>query len=174
MHDTVAYRQTSPEREARILQDPSQADFPEYLAIINPITPERTVLRQNILSTMLEILERNAPHVQHLAMFEIGPVFIIKPGQQLPDEVLRIAIGMTGTRSSTTWQDKTPQLMDFFDLKGVVEGLMHGLHIPQVSYRPAQYPSFHPGKCAEVLSGDEVLGTFGELHPLVKAHYTLW
>jgi phenylalanyl-tRNA synthetase beta chain len=171
LHDTVAYRQTSPEREACILQDPSQADFPEYLAIINPITPERTVLRQNILSTMLEILEHNTPHAQHLAMFEIGPVFIIKPGQQLPDEVLRIAIGMTGTRSSTTWMDKTPELMDFFDLKGVIEGLMHGLHIPQVSYRPAQYPSFHPGKCAEVLSGDEVLGMFGELHPLVKAHY---
>jgi phenylalanyl-tRNA synthetase beta chain len=171
LQDTVAYRQTSPGREARILQDPSQADFPEYLAIINPITPERTVMRQNILSTMLEILEHNAPHAQHLAMFEIGPVFIIKPGQQLPDEVLRIAIGMTGTRSSVTWQDQSPELMDFFDLKGVIEGLMHGLHIPQVNYRSAAYPSYHPGKCAEVLSGDEVLGVFGELHPLVKAHY---
>ena len=172
LQDTVAYRQTSPGREARILQDPSQADFPEYLAIINPITPERTVMRQNILSTMLEILEHNAPHAQHLAMFEIGPVFIIKPGQQLPNEVLRIAIGMTGTRSSVTWQDQSPELMDFFDLKGVIEGLMHGLHIPQVNYRSAAYPSYHPGKCAEVLSGDEVLGVFGELHPLVKAHYT--
>jgi len=172
LNDMVAYRQTSPDREARILPHADQADFPEYLTIINPITPERTVLRQNILATMLETLEHNAPHASHLAMFEIGPVFIVKADQQLPDEQMRIAIGMTGTRIEPTWQEQAPSWMDFFDLKGIVEGLLHGLHIPDVTYRPSDHISFHPGKCAEVLSGEQVLGVFGELHPLAKAHYT--
>ena len=171
LQDTVAYRQTSPEREARALPDGVMQDPPLYLGIKNPITPERTVMRRSILATMLEILEHNAKLHLHLAMFEIGPIFIPKADQLLPDEMLKLSIGMTGLRELSTWQEQASTVMDFYDLKGVIEGLMHGLHIPQVRYRPAAYPNFHPGKCAEVYSGETVLGVFGELHPLVKAHY---
>ncbi len=171
LQDTVAYRQTSPQREARSLPTPETIPNPNYLGIINPITPDRTVMRTSVLPTMLEILEYNAPLAPTLAMFEIGPVFITKEGQQLPDEKVRISLGMLGSRLEPDWQDQDAAQMDFFDLKGVIEGLMHGLHITDVSYRPGQHPSFHPGKCAEVLSGTQLLGTFGELHPLVKAHY---
>jgi len=52
-----------------------------------------------------------------------------------------------------------------------VETLLQGLHIENVSYRPAQHPSFHPGKCAEVWAGEHRLGVLGELHPLVRENY---
>ncbi len=171
LQDTVAYRQTSPEREARILPEDADGEVREYLRIKNPITTDRTVMRRSILATMLEILEHNCHLRQHLAMFEIGPVFIPNADQLLPDEVLKLSIGMTGLRSQTTWQDKAPEVMSFYDMKGVIEGLMDGLHIPNPSYQPVKRPSFHPGKCAEVMVGEKVLGVFGELHPLVKAHY---
>ncbi len=68
--------------------------------------------------------------------------------------------------------------MDFYDLKGVLEGLLDGLHIPDVRYAPVELFTFHPGKCAQVLvpakggeNGEQVLGVFGELHPTIAARY---
>lgn len=171
VQDTVAYRQTSPAREAGIFPGGECQDPPEYVEIKNPITPDRTVMRRSILATMLEILEHNCKLSTRLAMFEIGPVFIPKAGQLLPDEKLKLSIGMTGIRETTNWQINSSENMDFFDIKGVVEELMHGLHIENLYYRAADHATFHPGKCAEVYSGEQLLGIFGELHPLVKANY---
>ncbi len=171
LQDTVAYRQTSPEREARLLPENKPDPALEYVRIKNPITPDRTVLRRSSLATMLELLEYNHKFRPGLAMFELGPVFLPVEGQLLPNEALRLTIGMTGARENPTWQTQKPEQKDFFDLKGVIETLLQGLHIENVSYRPAQHPTFHPGKCAEVWAGEERLGVLGELHPLVREHY---
>lgn len=32
-------------------------------------------------------------------------------------------------------------------------------------------PSYHPGRCATVWAGDECIGVFGQIHPLVAANY---
>jgi phenylalanyl-tRNA synthetase beta chain len=58
-------------------------------------------------------------------------------------------------------------MMGFFDLKGIVEGLMVSLGLSAV-YKPAQHPSFHPGRCAQVLIDDQAIGLMGELHPQVR------
>jgi phenylalanyl-tRNA synthetase beta chain len=171
LQDTVAYRQTSPQREARIL--PNQALDPNlaYVRIKNPISPDRTVMRRSGLATMLELLEYNSKFRPSLALFEIGPVFLPVEGQLLPREALRLTVGMAGLREMPTWQTKTAEKRDFFDLKGLLEAFLRGLHLPEVSFQPAEHPTFHPGKCAQVLSGEQVLGVFGELHPMVQEHY---
>jgi len=171
LQDTVAYRQTSPQREARILPNQSIDPKHEYVRIKNPITPDRTVMRTSGLATMLELLEYNSKFRPSLALFEIGPVFLPVEGQLLPNETLRLTVGLAGLREIPTWQTKNPEPRDFFDLKGVLEALLKGLHIPEVSFRPTEPPTFHPGKCAEVFSGERVLGVFGELHPMVQEHY---
>ena len=171
LQDTVAYRQTSPQREARILPNQSIDPKHEYVRIKNPISPDRTVMRTSGLATMLELLEYNSKFRPSLALFEIGPVFLPVEGQLLPNEALRLTVGLAGLREIPTWQTKTPEQRGFFDLKGVLEALLKGLHIPEVSFRPTEHPTFHPGKCAEVLSGERVLGIFGELHPMVQEHY---
>jgi phenylalanyl-tRNA synthetase beta chain len=171
LQDTVAYRQTSPQREARILPDQNVDPNLAYVRIKNPITPDRTVMRRSGLATMLELLEYNSKFRPSLAFFEIGPVFIPEEGELLPHEALRLTIGIAGLREMPTWQTKTPEPRDFYDLKGILEALLRGLHIPEVSYRPAEHPTFHPGKCAQVLSGEQVLGVFGELHPMVQERY---
>jgi phenylalanyl-tRNA synthetase beta chain len=63
--------------------------------------------------------------------------------------------------------------MDFYDLKGILEGLFEGLRIENVHYQPSSYPIFHPGKCARVMLGEREGGVMGELHPLVREHYDL-
>ncbi len=173
LQEVVTYRMTSPEREARLLQQPAGAQDLPYVRIANPIAGDRSVMRRSLLSSVLEVVERNARLRERLALFEIGPVFLPHAGQVLPDEPLYLALALSGPRDLPSWQpyDRTP--MDFFDLKGVVEGLLAGLHLPEVTYEPGESPSFHPGKCARVLVGGQPLGLLGELHPLVREHYDL-
>ena len=64
-------------------------------------------------------------------------------------------------------------MLDFYDLKGVVEALLGALHIKDFSFEPAQHPTFHPGKCALLKAGGQEIGWLGELHPKVKENYHL-
>ena len=171
LQDTLAYRQTSPEREARIYVGKKVPEGLEYVRLRNPITPERTVMRRSGMATMLELLEHNAKFRPGLALFELGPVFLPVEGETLPHEALRLNIGMTGAWDTASWDKAQSQPMDFFDLKGVVEALLDGLHLTEVRFQAANHPSFHPGKCAEVWVGEEVLGVMGELHPQVRKNY---
>jgi phenylalanyl-tRNA synthetase beta chain len=57
-------------------------------------------------------------------------------------------------------------MLDFFDLKGVLEGLFGDLHL-ETSYEATTHPSYRPGRTARVMLGDKHLGVMGELHPLV-------
>src|SRR5688572_8190975 len=91
LQEIVSYRLTSPERESRLVA------FNEYVALANPIAPERRVLRQSLLASVLEAAEKNA-RAESIAMFEIGPIFEpVKNG--LPNEPLKLAIVMTGLRN---------------------------------------------------------------------------
>ncbi|MFU8827752.1 MAG: phenylalanine--tRNA ligase subunit beta, partial [Brevefilum sp.] len=173
LQELVAYRMTSPEREARRFPPEYDGPYEEYLEIQNPITVERRVMRRSILGTMLEILEYNSNLDRRLAFFEIGPVFHPVEGQKLPDEKLMLAIGLTGLRDLPYWAEGEPPWMDFYDLKGILDGLLAGLHVDGVAYRSAMHPSLHPGKTAEILINGNVIGVMGELHPLVKANYEL-
>ncbi len=169
--EVINHRLTEPSRERRIYPASEAQPEPDYVRLVNPITPERSVMRTSLLASVLDSLEHNARLRDRLAFFETGPVFWNKPGQDLPDELPRLALGMTGLRLPPAWDTPSTARMDFYDLKGVVENLLDGLHLAGAVYRPASSPSFHPGKCAEVVLDGQVLGVMGELHPLVKANY---
>jgi phenylalanyl-tRNA synthetase beta chain len=178
LQEVVTYRMTAPEREARLLPDLSVPERALYVRIANPIAGDRHVLRRNLLSSLLEVVERNARLRPRQALFEIGPVFTASEAGDLPDELPRLAIALTGPRDLPAWQGADSGAMDFFDLKGILDGLFDGLHIEGVRYTPAEgpsriHPEFHPGKCARLSLGDVPLGILGELHPLVREHYEL-
>ncbi len=99
-------------------------------------------------------------------------MFLPQPEQVLPGEPRRLALVLSGVRTQVTWDLPASGKLDFYDLKGILEALLEGLHIQNVTYEPApEEPSFHPGKCARIRAGETPLGAFGELHPLVKEHY---
>jgi phenylalanyl-tRNA synthetase beta chain len=49
--------------------------------------------------------------------------------------------------------------------------LLDRLHIKDIRFEPADKMPYHPGKCALVICGEQEVGIFGELHPLVKQNY---
>lgn len=171
VQEVVNYRLTTPEREGRRLPPGVARDDKPYVRLSNPIASDRTSMRHSILAGLFENLERNARLRERIALFEIGPVFL--PGEEglLPDEALRLGLVMTGVRSTPGWQPADTGELDFYDLKGVVQSLLAGMHLPTVSYQPSQYPVFHPGKCARVMAGDRQIGVFGQVHPQVHEQY---
>ena len=173
LQEVMTYRKTTPEREARLTQPGEPQPESAYVRLLNPITPERNSMRRSLLSSVIEIAERNFRLSERLALFEVGPVFLPLPGQLLPDEPVKMAIVMTGLRQPPAWDTHSNVVLDFFDLKGILETLMDELHIPDIKYEPADHPSYHPGKSAWIKSGEAFLGVFGELHPLVERRLEL-
>lgn len=168
MQEVITHRMSAPEIENRLLPKavPGQT---EYVKLANPITPEKRVMRRSLLSSVLNVIERNTRLSESLAMFEIGPVFIPQ-GSDLPLEPRRLSMALSGRRYEQSWDTRLGMKLDFYDMKGIIEALMDTLHL-KVVYAPAEHPSFHPGKCAEVIAGKVSLGVFGELHPQVQANY---
>lgn len=186
LQEVVTYRMTTPEREARLLHarssdlDSTRIDLDlgsqlsaaqPYVRVVNPIAAERSVMRRSLLSSVLEVVERNARLRERLALFEIGPVYLNTKPADLPEEPGRLAILLTGPRALPAWQGADAGVMDFYDLKGIIEALFASLHLAGVRYTPGEHPSFHPGKCAQVLLDEQALGVLGELHPAVQAGY---
>jgi phenylalanyl-tRNA synthetase beta chain len=154
--------------------------YDEYVALANPIAPERRVMRRSLLASVLEAAEKNA-RAESISMFEIGPIF--EPGKSdpstaphsgrgLPTEPRKLAIVMTGLRNVSAWDVKDSSTLDFFDMKGRVELLLKGLRYPGATYAASDSVSYlHPGKAADVKLNGQTVGVFGELHPLTKEKY---
>jgi phenylalanyl-tRNA synthetase beta chain len=174
LQEVVTYRITSPEAEARAVPAEFSLKGRKYLKIANPISSDKTVMRQDLLASMLDIVEKNYRNRERVALFELGPEFIpVSEAKDQVDERLRLCLILTGARTHLSWQNPDQEEMDYYDLKGLLEGLFDALHIGEVSFSSDQAPSFHPGKCAKVEKGDNKIGLMGEINPLVMQNYKL-
>jgi phenylalanyl-tRNA synthetase beta chain len=163
LQEVITYSLTTPEREAPLGLPPA-----EYVNLLNPISSERSVMRHSVLASVLEVAARNLREgAGDVRLFEIGSVYLPQRGARLPDEPRRLAIVLCGRRRPDWWgeADKDNPPLDYFDLKGILQGLADGLHLPDVVYRPVKPAFLHPGRAAEMVAGDKSLGAIGELHP---------
>jgi phenylalanyl-tRNA synthetase beta chain len=170
LQETVNYSLTNLSREAALDPEKGAEDLPResYVILSNPITQERSVMRRSLLSTGLETVAANLRFRERVEVFEIGKVFLLEPGEELPAEPRRLSVVMSGRRGERHWLMSEGPDIDFFDLKGVVETLLERLHVTGAVYEPAEHPTFQPGRTARLRVGDWELGILGELHPTVR------
>jgi phenylalanyl-tRNA synthetase beta chain len=173
LQEIITHRLTSPDKENRRLSPGTKTEDMPYFTLSNPISPDKSVLRHSLMASVLEIVERNANIRDRIAVFEIAPVFLKSEENELPDELKRLVIAITGPRAHADWGGADTDPMDFFDLKGIIKQALKRMRIFDVKYEPATYPSFHPGKCARVLVKQNQIGVIGELHPQVVENYNL-
>jgi len=173
LDEVITYSLINIEDEGKLRPEGPPPDPAGYLHVRNPLSSDRATLRQTPLPGLLHTARKNLRFLDRIAIFEIGAVYLPVEGQTLPDEPLRLGMVKTGPREDRSWlagQDR--ELMGFYDLKGIVETLLSGLGL-EGTFEPTQHPSFHPGRCAQVSIGDDVLGVMGELHPLVREAFGL-
>ena len=138
------------------------ADDPrrESLKILNPLGEDTSIMRTTILPSMLEIIARNYNFRNRaVRLYELGKVYF-KRLDGLADEPRILSLGAYGDG------------IDFYGLKGAVEELLETLRVPDVRFvTERENPSYHPGRCARVFSGDTLLGVLGQIHPLAARNY---
>jgi phenylalanyl-tRNA synthetase beta chain len=172
LQEIISYRLTTPEREALGLPA-GETGGAAHVRLANPVSADRAVLRRTLMPGLLEVMAQNARVRDRLCFFEIGPVFLPALDQKLPVESRRLGIGMAGPLTPGSWRDQEPARTDFFALKGVVEALLAGLHVNEVSFEPVENPLVAPGRAARVIVQGGAVGLLGEVHPRVRARFDL-
>lgn len=139
------------------------------VALQNPLSEERSVLRASLLPGLLGNLRRARRHqVPAARLFEIGTVFAPGDGPgALPVERRHAALVLGGPRDA--WIGDGPEV-DFYDGKGVVQGWVEAVvGAPPAATSAADDPDrpgwVHPRRGARLTAGDVSLGWLGELHP---------
>ncbi len=180
LHEAINYRLTTADAESRLNAPNLPPALPDaaYVTLANPISLERVVLRHTLLNGLLENVAANQHHARTQKLFEIGAIFLPNADQLLPDEPRRLAIAISGAHTPATWSDGAQAVNDstpvsFFDLKGIIETLLAGLHVTNATFAAAVHGAFHPGRSAVLLLGKRQVGVLGELHPLVGERYDL-
>ncbi|MEA4955365.1 MAG: phenylalanine--tRNA ligase subunit beta [Pseudoflavonifractor sp.] len=130
------------------------------LKICNPLGEDTSIMRTSVLPSMLEILTRNYNFRNKSAyLYELGRIYLERP-DGMADEPKILSLGAYGSE------------MDFFTLKGDIQAILRQFRVKDVSYRPVtNNPSYHPGRCAQILAGKTILGVFGQIHPLTAQNY---
>ncbi len=140
------------------------------LPLQNPLSPEMSVLRTTLLPGLLDNAQRNRNHqIDTIALFEIGNVFIRDGEQKEPERVSGVLAGQIG---DGVYSNPYRQ-PDFYDIKGLAEGVLEVCGISDYTLQKTGEPTFHPGRNAAVLLGDRQVGIFGEAHPVVLENYDL-
>ncbi len=174
--ENITYRMTTPEAEALLVPHGATPSFSDagYVTLANPISPDKTVMRHTLLISLVEQAVKNNRFTPRQQVFEIGSVYLKRDNSHLPDEPLRLAVLMIGSRNEGDWSHaESTESVDFYDMKGVVQGLLEGLYVADAVYQRSTHTTFHPGRSADVLVRGNVVGTFGELHPLVAEAFKL-
>lgn len=137
----------------------------DTVVITNPLGEDYSIMRTLPLNGMLASLATNYNRRnKDVRLYEIANIYIPKtlPVTELPDERTQLTLGMFGKG-------------DFFDLKGVVEEVLEAVGLKEIKiYDPNAGKNFlHPGRQANIVYGDRVVGYLGEVHPEVLDNYDI-
>lgn len=129
------------------------------VVLTNPLGEDTSVMRTSMLPSMMGVVSTNVASRNLAArLFEIGRVFT-PTDERLPIEEDVLGLCAYGADE------------DFYTIKGVIEEIFSDLVINAKFVPVTDNKTFHPGRCANIVNGDVVIGTVGELHPMAAEKY---
>jgi phenylalanyl-tRNA synthetase beta chain len=173
LQEIITYPLGNLESFAKLTPGGPAPDPADYIRLANYLTSEREYMRRTLQSSVLEIVRDNLRFSERIAVFEVDRVYWPREGEVLPEEPRHLCIAMTGPRTPRSWLDSVSEPFDFYDLKGVVDALLDGLHLQDVAFKPVEHPTFHPARAAALSVGGVEVGILGEVHPTVCRAYGL-
>lgn len=140
--------------------------------IVNPLSEDQGLMRTSLISSLLRTVSHNYNRGQKdMRIFEIGNIFT--QNEKPPAQTLTLGCALTGRRAPDDWQAPGDDMVDFYDVKGLIELCCQKLSLTDCHVRPADHPVLWPGQAAELVSGAGVIGFAGAIHPKVQENYDL-
>jgi phenylalanyl-tRNA synthetase beta chain len=142
--------------------------YGEIVEILNPINEDFKFLRTALLPAMMENIKDNINHnIKDIRIFEISKVFRKKEGGELPLEINKLGIALTGKASKKSW-DGPERNVDFYDLKGIME-FLKGIYYKEneMSIEESRFEFLHPRISGKINIDGKVMGVIGKVHPLI-------
>ena len=168
--EVITYSLTGSEMLNKLLPEPHPVK-PMPLRVANPMTLEQEYLRPNLRANLLAALSANRRYEDGgIRLFELGKVYLPRE-KNLPDEPEVVCGILSGFRWEKSWHGGD-ELFDFYDAKGMVEGLLSHLGI-EASFEESKDESLHPAKQAAIAASGNKLGVVGELHPKVSQAFEI-
>ena len=137
------------------------------IQIKNPLSEEYKLMRPSTIPSMMQILANNANKKnQDVRIFDISRNYKNVNGEiekgEVPLQENILTIGMYGKN------------IDFYVLKGIVENILESTYINRYDIeKEKENKSYHPGRCANMKVGKDVIATLGEVHPIVLENYDI-
>ena len=154
--------------EAKALRFSPDNGESSLVEVINPISSEMSIMRTNLLPSMLDAIAKNtARDVSDIAFFEMGNIFL---GADKDNQPIMTSGVLTGNKNPINW-NLSQENFDVFDAKEKLFSVLSSLGIDVEKLKiTTDAPSwYHPGKSARVsLGGKITLGYFGEIHPSIN------
>lgn len=167
MNETMTYSFAAADDVEKLRM--SEEGLGEAAELINPMNAEQSCMRRTIVPGLLRSVAYNQSRgVSNIQLYEIGTVFSSREGAAQPKERRRLAGVLAGAMGPVAWNN-APAAFDFFDGKGVLESIARELALPKVRFKALsaeEAPHLQPGRAAQMLSGGDVIGWVGEIHPL--------
>jgi len=134
-----------------------------WVKLINPLGDETSVMRTMILPNAMNVVYTNySRSIPQVALFELGNTFYDngKGEGLLPEEKDALCLAAYGPDEN------------FFVMKGRICEMLYKIGIKEPEFETENSnPSFHPGRCANVIVNDVKIGCFGQVHPQVCENY---
>ena len=145
------------------------------IPILNPISEEFPYMRTTLVPAVIEAAKRNiAQQNKDLWLFETANVYEPKalPLTEVPHERPMACSIMMGKVREAAW-NQAQRDTDFYDVKGVVDGLLAKLGLTQYDIQPSSESYYHPGVSAHYTVNGVTIANYGELHPQVVKNFDL-
>ncbi|MBI5274634.1 MAG: phenylalanine--tRNA ligase subunit beta [Chlamydiales bacterium] len=144
----------------------SSSNGHEVIHVLHAKSIDQSALRVNFISGLLKSITLNQNHGQTtLAGFEIGKLHF--KDESHFKEKMGIGIILSGSSFPDHWSDPS-KMVDFYDIKGVVENLFSLLRLHPFHLQHSTLTTFHPGRQGLIACGETLLGVIGEIHPAIQ------
>ena len=144
--------------EVNLFTQPSE----DVISVLHPLSEDKKSLRHALINGLVENAKyHTSRQINDLKFFEVGKVYYSH------EEPMHAAGLLMGNFLQINW-DKQSINSSFYVLKGMVDALLKHFDLVPSYEKQSQIEGFHPGVCANILVGNQIVGVIGKLHPSLE------
>ena len=134
----------------------------DLVTLANPVSAEYSIIRNDLLPSLMKNLADSKHHVFPQRMFEVSDVITLNPNTETGTE-RRIHAAAVSSHPTA----------NFTEIKSFLDSLLMNLGFKNVTAKETKHPSFLAGRAATLSLGDMEVGVVGEIHPEVLNNFEL-